>query len=515
MARSTQVLKTGIQILAGSNVPIYSLEYLDASSLHKSGDYEKIVVPYIEMGRDRSCVIKFDDDVLLVSRKHAAISREGTKFILKHLSATNSTYLNDQAVTSEAVLANGDVIKLSAQGPRLRFNTTTSGTAHLGFTNRMNLVINQAVKPYRKVLAVFFLVFMAVVSTLTWTLRNTQERLDEQILLSQAQASSIAEANLKNEEFSRLMGENEAKFKAQIADMGMRMKAISKANEEKEPDLSKVEKEEIAAQKAELSTSDINSEQFSDYVEVIQPYVMAIFLNEWKLEFKGEVIESQRFDDPICMCTGFLIESGDFITARHCIDLLFEEAGDYINFYINSGGNLYLSFTAKSSDSSLNFDFTNKQMVYDSSKDLNYSVDDPISGLKGVLRKTDFFNGSDWAILKRNGKVGIPFDKSSSSNLQAATDLYIMGFPDGMTFRLNNDLRPDVNKGVVRRQGLINGVINGVHGAERQGNSGGPVLTFIDGKPKIVGIVTGSKLDRDGNDIFQVYTPLSNIPSIQ
>ena len=44
----------------------------------------------------------------------------------------------------------------------MRFNTSSSGTAKMKFTNRMNLVVQQAIKPYRAYVISLLTLLMAI-----------------------------------------------------------------------------------------------------------------------------------------------------------------------------------------------------------------------------------------------------------------------------------------------------------------------------------------------------------------
>src|SRR5690606_37916589 len=123
---ASKALTTGMKALGGGNVPAYTLEHLTASRKHAAGSFDTIIVPYIEMGRDGSAAVRFGDDMATVSRKHASIERKGNDVVLKNLSANNPTLVNGRAVRSEYFLQNGDEIQLSAEGPRMRFNLSSS-----------------------------------------------------------------------------------------------------------------------------------------------------------------------------------------------------------------------------------------------------------------------------------------------------------------------------------------------------------------------------------------------------
>jgi len=65
----------------------------------------------ITIGRGPACDVFIDNPI--VSRQHAHIRREGSRFVLKPLSTTNSTEVNGQRVREDWTLAPGDLIVLS------------------------------------------------------------------------------------------------------------------------------------------------------------------------------------------------------------------------------------------------------------------------------------------------------------------------------------------------------------------------------------------------------------------
>ena len=106
----------------GNGRRYFILEHKDASKYHKAGDSQKIIIDQIELGRDKNCQVRFDDESFpTVSRRHAAIIKDGDKWKLVQLSQTNSTFLNNRPVTTEWYLENGDEIQLSVGGPRMGF----------------------------------------------------------------------------------------------------------------------------------------------------------------------------------------------------------------------------------------------------------------------------------------------------------------------------------------------------------------------------------------------------------
>ena len=79
----------------------YILEHKVSSRYHRAGEAQEIIVDQIELGRDSRCQVRFDDSFSTVSRRHAAIVRDGDNWKLVQISKTNTTFLNGHPVQTE------------------------------------------------------------------------------------------------------------------------------------------------------------------------------------------------------------------------------------------------------------------------------------------------------------------------------------------------------------------------------------------------------------------------------
>jgi len=88
----------------------------------------EIVSTCFRMGRHPESEYAFDTErELTVSSAHAVIFREGADYFLSDLGSTNGTFVNNQRLgKSRRALAHGDVIRLGADGPALRFELDES-----------------------------------------------------------------------------------------------------------------------------------------------------------------------------------------------------------------------------------------------------------------------------------------------------------------------------------------------------------------------------------------------------
>jgi len=104
--------------------PYFTLEHQMGSRYHHVGEYQKINAEQVEIGRDPSCGVRFDENFETVSRRHAAIIREGSHWKLVPLSQTNPSFINGQIVQRAWYLQNGDEIQCAVNGPRFVFRTS-------------------------------------------------------------------------------------------------------------------------------------------------------------------------------------------------------------------------------------------------------------------------------------------------------------------------------------------------------------------------------------------------------
>lgn len=168
----------------------YILEHKTQSKLHNVGESQKIIIDQIVMGRDGSCQVRWEDEepFLKVSRKHAAIERDGDSWVLVHLpSATNPTIINGIKRLTQPneryYLQSGDEIQLAVDGPRMLFIVPQGKqalTSSIRLTERMNLFRQQALRPYRYALwGLLALILLTILGFGLWNW-NIQKQIDQQ-----------------------------------------------------------------------------------------------------------------------------------------------------------------------------------------------------------------------------------------------------------------------------------------------------------------------------------------------
>jgi pSer/pThr/pTyr-binding forkhead associated (FHA) protein len=100
-------------LMGASGRTYFILEHKTSSKYHQAGESQKIIVDQVELGRDASCQVRFDESFETVSRKHAAIVRDGENWKLIHLSHSNPTLVNGHPINGSYYLQTGDEIQLS------------------------------------------------------------------------------------------------------------------------------------------------------------------------------------------------------------------------------------------------------------------------------------------------------------------------------------------------------------------------------------------------------------------
>ena len=472
MAKVTQTIKTGMTVITGGNVPAYTLEYLTPSKKKRAGEFETIVVPYIELGRANNCNILYGDESPTVSRRHAAIERRGNDYYLTHLSQTNPSLINGKPVVQEAKLNNGDEIQLSMEGPKLRFNATPAGTSKMGFTKKINLLIKQSTRQYRTAMYSLMAALVIVALVGAWfiysqhgELKNIR-KINDQLTQQRKQDSikHIQEVEKNAQTLASLKQSNEV-LQAKTRDYELELKRYIEA-----------------AMFPEKIYDTLKDNIY--FLEVRDLIVTTPSGEAYKLEMGWTG-------------TAFLCNDGKLVTARHCIQS-WRFSQDLMSVQINAievnGGKISVRFRATSDKDW--FEFNLKDVVFDDTNDnvnlIDIKYDDGSS--EQVSTKAAFDMASDWAYYQTNRTSNLIYDKELSKNLKAGEKLYVFGFSLSHGGPQEGKVRPLFSDGSVAQSGLTQGIIVVSNKGYESGNSGGPVIVKADNNPRCIGIVSYSML---------------------
>lgn len=442
----------------------YVLEHKVSSEYHKAGESQKIIVDQIELGRDSQCQVRFDDKFLTVSRHHAAIVKDGDNWKLIHLSKENSTYLNGQKIETEWYLQNGDEIQLSTNGPKLGFivpQGEKSLVKSIGLSARLSLFRQQALRPYRRAITAMSCVLVVALASIAVILHHMKDEIKH----TTDNINTAIVALQKSDSLQIIRSE----------EMVKKMKRMAPA-----PDVVK-------------------------YIESVKSSVYYIVTKVYMQEGNSGAVLLSSLQG-----TGFLLNDGRFVTARHCV-----EAWLYppcmASIYAESFPNEYKIWSEiyAFGPNGEKMVFNSRDFVIDRSEDevevYEYDEDDnpwkyirfasyneiQTEDGKLVLGKKSA-NGNDWAYVQTQKKGTIIANMELSGSLKAGTEVHVLGFPEGLGIDDGQEKRvePIYNKMSVARNGLNRERCVMVSQGVAHGNSGGPVFVIQNGKIYAVAIVS-------------------------
>lgn len=440
----------------------YILEHKVSSQYHRAGEAQEIIVDQIEIGRDPKCQVQFDENFKTVSRRHAAIVRDGDNWKLVQLSNTNQTFLNGHPVANEWYLQNGDEIQLSVNGPKLGFIVPTgnkSKTGSIALSRRLSLFRQQALKPYKTAMAVMAtLIVLLIAGGTTWGIYDyKQDGKREQALIDR-----IAEITLQNEIDKEEAAKKQAELDAQIKKM--------------QAEYEKAQKEGKA-----ITSGKTNNKT----IAACEPSVYFVLMRKIVLTYEGQ---TKTFEN-VGAGTGFLLNDGRFITARHVVEpwMYPTSENDEVNLLCNAiahnGGKVVCHLEAYSP--------TGKKLTFQSTNARVNRSSDNSQVIDGVRFVTASLDASDYAYFRTDETGGLPYDNALSRRLPVQAKLTVLGYPMGIGANSPTDIHPIYSEAVVAREGLQNGLILTTATTFEHGNSGGPVFaTTTDGELIVVGIVS-------------------------
>lgn len=485
MAQTTSYKRTlggsvgsGVKSVIGDNGRrFYILEHKVSSKYHKAGESQRIIVDEIEIGRDPRCQVRFDEQFSTVSRRHAAIVRDGDNWKLVQLSKTNSTYLNGHKVENEWYLQNGDEIQLSTNGPKLGFIAPAGDKGlvkSIGMTARLSLFRQQALRPYK-----------TAVSILAACL----------VIGCGIGAFYLHELYKKNQEQAELIANNEKQHEVAMATRDSLLTVATSEREKLSSELTKLKSQfgKVSHQQRNIAVATGNVDNTA--INACLPNVFFIYPTSIDVTLpNGEsgTLDCSEKDVPSWTGTGFLLENGTFVTARHVI-----EAWNYwmngndinedlaqLNAIMNNGGKVRAHFVAISS-SGKRINLTSDQFTVNRSADQVRHVEDGMKMSMGGSGNTDFA----YARVGQSG--GLKFNKAASTSLERGTKLTVLGFPLGLGANSPSSIKPISSTATVGVDGLDRGVILTSETNFEQGCSGGPALMMDEnGNYTVIGIIS-------------------------
>jgi nitrogen fixation-related uncharacterized protein len=496
-------------VFSGSGKTYFILEHKTNSKYYRAGETQEIIVDQVELGRDPKCQVRFDDSFPTVSRRHAAIARDGSRWKLIQLSSTNSTLLNGQKISNESYLQNGDEIQLSSTGPRINFivpagNKSTVGS--IGLTRRLNLFGQQALRPYKRAIsALSVLLVLVIAGGIYWGVKQAETLVEAQNRIL-AQSEQLKDTEQKLEESLKLYEDNPEKLAAIAAELDITKRKLA----ENQSALGELRRKAATAGNGEKATPTPSGDSPTSPgrteaakapgdISACNPHVFAVFLDRISYETSDGRKEEFSAQEEL-IGSGFMLGDGRFVTARHVLETWYyyqqlndQTAANFyklMNYAAFNGGKISARFTIIS-PTNKRYSFTNEQIICDRSND------------KAIREGAELYTvavlgRNDWAYFQTNASSGLAFDNELSRSLPQRTQLDVLGFPSGMGTEDIYNLQPIYSNCITARAGLnSDGLIVTSNNNTTGGNSGGPVLAYKDGKYVVVGLVSGGIYEKD------------------
>lgn len=514
MAQSTQKYSRSLagsigagmkSLVGGSGRRYYVLEHKVSSKYHKAGENQKIIVDQIELGRGSKCQVRFDENFPTVSRRHAAIVKDGDNWKLVQLSKTNSTYLNGHKVDKEWYLQNGDEIQLSTNGPRMGFIVPEGDKGlvkSIGLSQRLSLFRKQALRPYKQAIVALACILVLCIGVGSFFIVKQHNMIE----------GYRAENMQMSQDFNNKMAEQEERHAQERQEMEAENQ---RQQQEHQREIAQVRGETsraIAAAEERARQRGISSQGFDAMLSEQGIPKDVYYLQTTKVVYIADGQEHQIMNgqNPYGWSgTGFLLNDGKFVTARHCIEgwLYNNPAGEDMAAAVaraaatNPNIKIKAYFIAISTMANNKFSFTSDDFTINHALDKKMQIGTDESGnainwiftFPAVEGMSERMWSTDWAYTKRtNGHRGeLVADGSLSQNLMPMQKLVVLGFPVGLgVMDGSQQIEPISAELTTSRRGLANnGCILHSRGTDH-GNSGGPIFAVKDDKLVVVGIVS-------------------------
>ena len=130
----------------------------------------------LSLGRDAVSDIRFDPDAdTEVSGRHAEVRIENGAVYVRDANSTNGVYVNGTRVRVEQRLADGDVIRLGATGPKIRFDANGSSPGGGSTNERIAVAVDRRTRGLRAALVTCVLLAIGGGWFALWSARRSND----------------------------------------------------------------------------------------------------------------------------------------------------------------------------------------------------------------------------------------------------------------------------------------------------------------------------------------------------
>ena len=128
----------------------------------------------LSLGRDALCDLRFDPDAETeVSGRHAEVRIENGAAWVRDANSTNGVYVNGTRVRGEQRLADGDVIRLGATGPKIRFDADAGSSKKGSTDDRIAVAVGRQTRGLRAAVVAFALLAIGGGWFALWSARRS------------------------------------------------------------------------------------------------------------------------------------------------------------------------------------------------------------------------------------------------------------------------------------------------------------------------------------------------------
>lgn len=149
----------------------------------------------VALGRDALCDIRFDPTGdTEVSARHAELRIENGVAIVRDTNSTNGVYLNGTRLRGEQALADGDVLRLGARGPKIRFEAHPASKAQGSTTERIAVAVQRQTRGLRAALVACIALVVAGAGFGLWSSRRADAARASELELLRRRNDSLSAA---------------------------------------------------------------------------------------------------------------------------------------------------------------------------------------------------------------------------------------------------------------------------------------------------------------------------------
>ena len=499
-------------VVRGTRKQYFILEHRVGSRHHYAGEQQEIIVDHIEIGRDETCQVRFDEVFETVSRRHAAIIKVENSWKLVPLSTTNPTLLNGKKVQQEWFLQHGDEIQCAINGPKLGFIIPSGEKAmagSIGLSRRLHLFGKQALAPYKRILIAVMCLLLLLIGTGVYFIVAKEKKINDYAETVHGLSDTI-------ENYTSKMTD----YQSRIDSMSYELLQDKELQEQLNRQIKRLHIDfENIRQAAENRSSEAGdwrqkTDDEDGYdLSACHPYIYLMKI--YKITIDGEVkIEVNPETHSLWCGTGFILNDGRLVTARRVVSNFYSDGyrfdldgqlviddptnwayhglGLYLNYLINCGRKVVLHIRAVSQHDVL--ELTSDDFVSYGSHDKVYYLEQPVVwndetipvGAPIRMGAGDLF---DWAYCKTVRTDGLIAANDLSVSLRQGSQLFMLEY-----LNCREDSQPVLSTTLCTQNGIDdNGTIMVSNDNTIGYNFGGPVFVYRNNVFEVVGVVTGGR----------------------